>query len=195
MISFLRRSPQQFNSAKPRPMKPHIVISLISAGLIASVLPLRAQHPAGGEHPTNATDKPAGAPNADANATGKSTSAPKPQKQASTADISAGIKSNIAATSKKSPDGKFHFKHEGKDLALTLSKVHDDRLSSVGTGKYFACVDMKGADGNTYDLDFFLTGDPGAMKVVETTVHKVNGKPLYNWEEKNGVWRKSPAKA
>lgn len=53
---------------------------------------------------------------------------------------------------------------------------------------------MKNTDGTTYDLDFFLTGGPGAMKVVETTVHKVSGKALYNWEEKGGIWKKVAAK-
>ncbi|MGD8499993.1 MAG: transglutaminase-like domain-containing protein [Phycisphaerales bacterium] len=35
-----------------------------------------------------------------------------------------------------------------------------------------------------YDVDFFLEGDPGAMKVTETTVHKFNGQPFYAWEQK-----------
>src|SRR5947207_8481552 len=81
-------------------------------------------------------------------------------KQVSTADISAGIKKNITADTNKS-DGKFHVKYEGQDLALDLIKVHDDRLQDLGDGKYFACVDMKGTDGKTYDIDFFLTGQPG----------------------------------
>ncbi len=112
------------------------------------------------------------------------------KKQVSTADISAGIKKNIAAETKKTSDGKFHVKHEGQDLALDLVKVHDDRLSDLGDGKYFACVDMRATDGKTYDIDFFLTGGPGNMKVTETDVHKIEGKPLYNWKEENGVWKK-----
>ena len=115
------------------------------------------------------------------------------EKQVSTADISAGIKKNIDAESKKSSDGKFHAKYEGQDLALDLIKVHDDRLSDLGGGKYFACVDMKGTDGKTYDIDFFLTGQPGKMSVTETSVHKIDGKPLYNWKEENGKWQKVPA--
>ena len=115
------------------------------------------------------------------------------EKQVSTADISAGIKSNIAAKSKGSPDGKFHVTHEGQDLSLDLTKVHDDRLQDLGGGKYFACVDMKGTDGKTYDIDFFLTGQPGQMKVTETSVHKIDGKPLYNWKEENDTWQKTPA--
>jgi len=115
------------------------------------------------------------------------------EKQVSTADISAGIKQNIEAETKKGSDGKFHVKHEGQDLALDLIKVHDDRLQDLGGGKYFACVDMKATAGKTYDIDFFLTGQPGKMKVTETSVHKIDGKPLYNWKEENGQWHKVPA--
>src|SRR6516225_12367122 len=100
------------------------------------------------------------------------------EKKVTKSEISAGIKKNIAAESKKSSDKKFHVDYEGKDLALDLVKVHDDRLSSLGEGKYFACVDMKATDGTTYDIDFFMGGKPGDMKVIETSVHKVNGKPL-----------------
>src|SRR4029077_5983744 len=63
-------------------------------------------------------------------------------KEVTKADISAGIKKHIASEGKKSRYQKFHVTHEGKDLALDLVKVHDDRLSSLGDGKYFACVDM-----------------------------------------------------
>jgi hypothetical protein len=115
------------------------------------------------------------------------------EKRVSTADISTGIKNNIEAEVKKSSDGKFHVKYEGQNLALDLIKVHDDRLSDLGGGKYFACVDMKGTNGKTYDIDFFLTGQPGEMRVTETSVHKIDGKPLYNWKEENGKWRKVSA--
>src|SRR6266545_3359210 len=112
------------------------------------------------------------------------------EKKVTKSEISAGIKKHISSESGKSSDKKFHTNYEGKDLALDLIKVHDDRLSSLGEGKYFACVDMKAADGKTYDIDFFMSGKPGNMKVTETSVHKVNGKPLYNWKEENGVWKK-----
>jgi hypothetical protein len=112
------------------------------------------------------------------------------QRSVSMADISAGIKKHIATETKKASDRTFHVKHQGEDLALDLVKVHDDRLSDLGGGKYFACVDMKATDGKTYDIDFFLTGQPGRMKVTETSVHKINGKPLYNWKEEGGIWKK-----
>ena len=115
------------------------------------------------------------------------------KKQVSKSDISAGIKKNIDAETQKSSDGKFHVKYQSQDLALDLIRVHDDRLSDLGGGKYFACVDMKGTDGKTYDIDFFLTGQPGTMTVTETAVHKIDGKPLYDWKEDNGKWHKVPA--
>jgi hypothetical protein len=111
-------------------------------------------------------------------------------REVSKADISAGIKKYIESDTKKSSDRKFHVKYRGKNLALDLIKVHDDRLSSLSGGKYFACVDMKATDGTIYDIDFFMAGAPGGMKITETSVHKVNGKPLYNWKEEGGVWKK-----
>ena len=110
--------------------------------------------------------------------------------EVSNADISAGIKRHIASDRKKSSDKKFHVSYRGKDLALDLVKVHDDRLSSLGGGKYFACVDMKATDGIIYDIDFFMAGEPGSMRVTETSVHKINGKPLYNWKEEGGLWKR-----
>ena len=106
------------------------------------------------------------------------------------ADISAGIKRHIATERKSSADKKFHVNYRGKNLALDFLKVHDDRLSNLGGGKYFACVDMKGSDGTIYDIDFFMAGQPGSMTVTETSVHKINGKPLYNWKEEGGIWKK-----
>ena len=111
-------------------------------------------------------------------------------REVSNVDISAGIKRHIHNERRRAADKKFHVNYRGKNLALDLLRVHDDRLSSLGGGKYFACVDMKGSDGKTYDIDFFMAGQPGSMQVTETSVHKINGKPLYNWKEQGGVWKK-----
>ena len=160
-----------------------VIIALSVALFLAPAATILAQeHP---EHPKKSTEPPKQGPEQ-----------PKKggaEKQVSTADISAGIRKNIDAQSKKGADGKFRVKYEGQDLALDLVKVHDDRLQDLGGGKYFACVDMKATDGKTYDIDFFLTGQPGKMKVTETSVHKIDGKPLYNWKEENGTWHKVPA--
>ena len=148
-----------------------LIIAVAVASFFAPAAALLAQ-----EHPKEHPNKEAGA-----------------TKAAAMADISAGIKKHIDTESKKASDKKFHVTHEGKDLALDLIKVHDDRLSDLGGGKSFACVDMKATDGKTYDIDFFMSGKPDNMKVTETSVHKVNGKPLYNWKEEGGVWKKVSA--
>jgi len=115
------------------------------------------------------------------------------EKKITMAQISTGIKKHITTETGKATDKKFHTKYTGKDLALDLVKVHEERLSGLGGGKYFACVDMKAANGTVYDIDFFLSGTPDNMKVTETSVHKINGKALYNWKEEGGVWKKVPA--
>ena len=113
--------------------------------------------------------------------------------QASTSEVSDGLKRFISGYAEKSPDKKFHMPYQRKDLALDLVKLHDDRFSSLGSDKYFACVDMKGTDGKIYDVDFFMLVKPGKLTVTETSVHKINGKPLYNWKQEGGVWKKVKA--
>jgi hypothetical protein len=110
--------------------------------------------------------------------------------EATMSDTSDGLKRFISGYAAKSADKKFHMPYQRKDLALDLIKVHDDRFSSLGGDKYFACVDMKGTDGKIYDIDFFMVVQPGKLTVTETSVHKINGKPLYNWKQEGGVWKK-----
>jgi hypothetical protein len=110
--------------------------------------------------------------------------------QASMSEVSTGLQRFISDYAAKSRDDKFHMPYQRKDLALDLVKVHDDRFSNLGRDKYFACVDMKGTDGKMYDIDFFMLVKPGKLTVTETSVHKINGKALYNWKQEGGVWKK-----
>jgi hypothetical protein len=110
--------------------------------------------------------------------------------QGSMSDVSDGLKRFISGYAAKSSDNKFHMPYQRKDLALDLVKLHDNRFSNLGGDKYFACVDMKGADGKIYDIDFFMLVKPGKLTVTETSVHKINGKALYNWKQEGGVWKK-----
>jgi hypothetical protein len=112
--------------------------------------------------------------------------------EATMSDASDGLKRFISGYAAKSADKKFHMPYQRKDLALDLVKLHDDRFSSLGVDKYFGCVDMKGADGKIYDIDFFMVVQPGKLTVTQTSVHKINGKPLYNWKQQGGVWKKVP---
>jgi len=110
--------------------------------------------------------------------------------QATMSEVSDGLKRFISDYSAKSADKKFHMPYQRKDLPLELVKVHDGRFSSLGGNKYFACVDMKGNDGKMYDIDFLMMVESGKLTVTETAVHKINGKPLYNWKQEGGIWKK-----
>ena len=110
--------------------------------------------------------------------------------EATMSNVSDGLKRFISGYAAKSADKKFHMPYQRKDLALDVVKVHDDRFSSLGGDKYFACVDMKGADGKIYDIDFLMLVQSEKLTVTQTSVHKINGKPLYNWKQQGGVWKK-----
>ena len=110
--------------------------------------------------------------------------------EATMSSVSAGLKEFISGYAAKSTDKKFHMPYQKKDLALELVKVHDNRFSSLGGNKYFACVDMKGKDGTMYDIDFLMAVQADKLTVTETAVHKINGKALYNWKQEGGVWKK-----
>ena len=109
-----------------------------------------------------------------------------------TADIKAGIEYHIEEQSLLG-GGYFPLEFEGKKLNLKLVRVHMEYLANLGPRRHFACVDLASTDGNVYDVDFFLSGDPGNMTVTETTVHKVNGRPLYLWrQQEDGTWAHAP---
>ncbi len=99
-----------------------------------------------------------------------------------TGDIKAGIERHIAEQVEQG-DGYFRVPFQGGELKLKLVRVHVEYLASLSPQRHFACVDMASEDGQFYDIDFFLAGDPGAMTVTETTVHKLNGQPYYVWKQ------------
>ena len=109
-----------------------------------------------------------------------------------TGDIQAGIEKHIAEQVARG-DGYFAVTFEGRELRLKLVRVHMEYLASLAPRRHFACVDMASDGGQFYDIDFFLTGDPGAMTVTETTVHKLNGQPYYLWEQNEEEhWVRAP---
>lgn len=109
-----------------------------------------------------------------------------------TGDIQAGIEKHIAEEVTKG-EGFFVVPFEGKDLKLKLVRVHVEYLASLAPRRHFACVDMASTDGQFYDIDFFMNGEPGAMTVTETTVHKLNGQPYYLWKQNEDKrWVRAP---
>jgi len=100
-----------------------------------------------------------------------------------TAEIQAGIEKHV---DEEVARGKGHYSlpFQGKTLRLKLVRVHTEYLASLGPRRQFACVDLADVSGDVYDVDFFLDGGAGDMRVTETTVHKLNGQPFYAWEQK-----------
>lgn len=108
------------------------------------------------------------------------------------AEIEAGITAYIEEKTKQE-DGYFHLQDEDHELRLKLVRVHTEYLSNLGPNSHFACVDLADVSGDVYDVDFFLEGEPGAMSVTETTLHKLNGKPFYSWKQREDkTWHKVP---
>jgi transglutaminase-like putative cysteine protease len=111
-----------------------------------------------------------------------------------TADIQAGIEKYIEEETMRG-NGYFKCSAGGKEYSFKLVRVHTEYLANLGPRRHFACVDMVDISGDVYDVDFFLSGDPGAMSVTEVTLHKRNGIPFYAWEQdKQGAWKRVPAK-
>ena len=111
-----------------------------------------------------------------------------------TADIQKGIERHIEEQTRRG-GGYFDLPFKDKKLRLKLVRVHTEYLSKLGPQRFFACVDLVYVSGDVYDVDFFLAGEQAAMKVTETTVHKINGQPFYAWEQKSdGTWRRIPMK-
>ena len=149
-------------------------VLLPSVVLVASLFPLFAtlaqEHP---EHPKN-TQK---------------------AKEFSVTDLEKAIKADINEKSKHTNGVfKLYDPELKKTWDLTLDRVHKDRLSKLSADTYFACVDMKDRRGKIVDVDFFLKSKDGKLAMTDTTVHKVEGKPRYNWKEENGFWKRVPVK-
>lgn len=116
-----------------------------------------------------------------------------PAKKVSIAEIEAGIKDFIEAKTAEN-GGFFPVIDDNHDLKMKLVRVHTEYLSNLGPLRHFACVDLVDESGEVFDVDFFMEGDPGAMKVTETTVHKLNGKPFYSWKQnkEDKTWYRVP---
>ncbi len=148
------------------------VVVLAAVLCFAATVGLRAQeHPM--EHPK------------------KTTSATKPL---STAALEKAIKEQIAEKAKAN-DGKLAVNDDvlNKTWQLDLVKVHTDKLTQLDDKTYFACVDFKATDGTLVDVDFYMKNDNGKLSLSDTTVHKINGKPRFNYEKKGNFWERVKA--
>ena len=107
-----------------------------------------------------------------------------------TLDIQEGIEAHIREQTRLG-GGTFALMDDeaGRTLQLKLVRIHKEYLAKLGPTRHFACVDLATSEGDVYDVDFFLEGEPGSMVVTETTIHKRNGQPRYVWEqEEDKTW-------
>jgi len=92
---------------------------------------------------------------------------------------------------------------EGKNENANTQKVTVAEIEAgiraeinLGPDSHFACVDLADDKGDVYDVDFFLSGKPGDMQLTEMTLHKENGKPLYNWKQlSDKTWKRVDVEA
>ena len=108
-------------------------------------------------------------------------------------DLEKAITSEIEATQKKN-GGVYTMddKESGKKWSMKLDHVHRERLAKLDPKTYFACTDFKSDDGHTVDVDFFMKDDGEKLVMSDAAIHKVDGKPRYNWQEKE-CWVRVPA--
>ena len=119
---------------------------------------------------------------------------PGAAKPLTTDEMANAVEKYVAETSAGS-GGYFNVTDDktGKQLKLTLDKVHRERISQVGKDLYFVCADFRNIDGKIYDLDVFMRG-PGKDNLTfsKFSVHKESGKERYTWYEHKGIWKKKP---
>jgi hypothetical protein len=97
------------------------------------------------------------------------------------------IKSTMQAyvASQVDTDSIFHLKDDktGENLELKFVMVHDP-VRQIRGNIYFACTDfhVQGEPEKIYDIDFWMDGSSGELKVYDTKVHKEpRSSLLYGW--------------
>ena len=159
----------------------------IMAGALMLAGPIAAQ-----EHPEHPSTKPA------AETAEKAEHPEHPTDDAKSAEctmdeLSAAIKDFVKQDSDLKGGMFFIYDATQKTvLQLSLAKVHEEKLASLGNGVYFACADFNSHDDHVYDLDVFMErDDAGNMVTTEVSVHKKDGVARYTWSETDGVWSKT----
>ncbi len=72
-----------------------------------------------------------------------------------------------------------------KTWTLNLVTIHDPVRQFEKDGKtiYFTCSDFKSVDSDdVLDIDFWMVPEGNGLKVIDTKIHKINGKPRYTYE-------------
>jgi hypothetical protein len=74
---------------------------------------------------------------------------------------------------------------EGKDLKLTLVKVHEGMVSYIKKeDAYSACADFTAEGGAVYDVDFLMKKNPeGKLELYQAKIHMKDGIARFNYQD------------
>src|SRR3972149_5605307 len=115
-----------------------MLLAVFAAASLAQEQPAggaaKAEHPtgkAGAEHPAKAAATPA-----------------------TIADVAMAVKTYVEHDTHAKGGHFTVFDTVAKEpLALTIDKIHDERLPRMGDGVYFVCADFKATNGHGYDVE------------------------------------------
>jgi hypothetical protein len=139
-------------------MKPRIVIAVLAASFVTSIALGEGMYGGGYSQPQSQSQQPSSGSQQKSTTTTTKTTYPQ------------GVKGYLDQQLAMSKDKKFHVALNGKDLALTPVKFHEEK--KLSGNKSSEAVEMKAADGKIYEIDFVLSGG----QVTGASVGKVNGK-------------------
>lgn len=71
----------------------------------------------------------------------------------------------------------------GAPLALTFDHVHEAVEETPG-GRYVACVDYRSADGEVYDVDYYVDREGDAYRVEEVVLHKAGDETVISEQQR-----------
>ena len=154
-----------------------VVIGAALVGLFAWQAARAAEH-GGHEHGGTATQEQTKPATAEHGGQAVTQAEPSPEL------IRQAIRDHISQIEQEESSFQIEDPVEGKTRTLQLIQVHE-RVGKTGE-LYYSCTDMKDtASGQTLDLDFDVSNEGGQLEVVDTRIHKVDGKARYTYDDKD----------
>lgn len=166
------------------------LVFVLAATLMIPGLGIAGEHPKGHEHPTGKDSKKHEHPKGK-----KGHEHPAKKKTADWVKHKKTMKAFVRAVekhvrAKKKEAGSFEVYDAvlGKTWKLKMKKIHKKRIARLSDDKFFACADFTtvGKKPRTeLDLDFFVTKTSDGWNVDQVLVHKIAGRPRYNYNDEN----------
>ncbi len=109
-------------------------------------------------------------------------------------DIAAAV--NMYVNAAAGNDGEYFVvfdENKHKEVRLKPGTGDCKMVGKVADNMYFACAEFLSADGDTYDLDIFVTGkNKNDLMFAELMIHSVNGRKRFEWYTDDGLWKRKP---